>query len=460
MRRLPAILLFVSLLLLVGCGSSDDGSDRNGSAAGSERQIFDVAPPQECTLTTRKKFVYDVFHDSYLWADTTPVVAYEDDQRYPDEEALIEALRDPKDRFSFTMSQRDYDNFFEAGKTVGYGIYFQVERSENNETAFDILLVYPGSPADRAGLRRSDRITGLRDGNQSYTIDAMLQDDTLFARYFEGEERVTAHFLVRDRNGTQRTVAVTRAEYDVKSVIDTAVLESDAGHRVGYLLFQSFVGTSEAELTQSFDYFKRAGIDDLVLDLRYNGGGYIAIADQLASLIGGVRAYGKIFNSVVYNEKYSRYNSRMPFYLPQNYLSLPRVYILTTPNSCSASELVINSLRARSVPVDVVQIGEHTCGKPYGMYPLHYCARYLLAVQMKNANADGEGDYVDGLMPTCSAADDREHLFGDPHEGMLATALYHIQNGACPPATRSVRAAGKRLHRVAPYSFRERYGLY
>ncbi len=465
MRKFTELLLIFSLLLFTGCGGNSDtapaaGTEHNGSESENpvaSNQLFAVAAPQSCEVTDRKKFVYDVMHDSYLWAAETPVVDYENNTTYPDEQALLTALRkQPYDRFSFIMSAEAYNNFFEAGKNIGYGIYFQIEMTpEHNITALDLLLVYPGSPADRAGLRRSQKIVGIDD----YTLDQVFRDASLSSHYLESEEPVTAHFKVLEQNGTLHTVTVTKAEYRAKSVIRRAIYETADGKRVGYLLFQSFVGTSEAELNDTFAYFQKEKIDDLVLDLRYNGGGYIYIANRLASLIGGWRSQGKIFNKIVFNDRYSGYNTETRFMLLSQSVSLPKIYILTTQNSCSASELVVNAFRARSVDVDVVQIGSPTCGKPYGMYPLYYCDRYLLAVQTRNSNAEDEGDYYSGLTPDCNATDDIRHDFASPQEQMFAAALYHIEHGSCMPLQRS-RSALPRRERYEGAGYRERYAIY
>ncbi len=463
MYRFGIFWLSLTILFWAGCGSSGSSTDRTDESSvnqelpdGAANRLFAVDAPAECTLDTRKKFVYDVMHDSYLWADESAVIDYEDNSTYPDEQAVLDALRNPKDRFSFMVTQKEYDDFFEAGRNIGYGFYFQVEMTpEGNVTAFDILLVYPGSAADRAGLVRSDKIIGI----DSYTIDTVVRDEALFSHYFEGNESVTATFRVEHADGRVDLLEMTRAEYDVKSVILDKVVEIDENIRVGYLLFQSFVGTSEDELREAFGRFREANIDTLVLDLRYNGGGYIYIANQLASLIGGWRSYQRIFNQTVFNTTYSRYNTQTQFIYPQNSLSLPKVYILSTPVTCSASELVINALRAQSVPVDVIQIGERTCGKPYGMYPLYFCSKYLLAVDTKNANADGEGDYVEGLKPECVAEDDITHDFADTNETLFATAIYYMRNNQCPQTSRVRSVSPVRFFPMSE-GFRGRYAIY
>ena len=438
-------------------------ADKSVQTKVPDQKVFGaIQPPKECTLQNRKKFVYDVMHDSYFWADETKEVDYTDNQRYPDEETLLDDLRNPKDRFSFIMDLKEYDDFFEAGKSVGFGIFFEplvedLNSSTQRVDALALLLVYPGSPADKAGLKRSDLIVGL----DNHTIDEIYQDDRLFNYYFETSESITALFHIVRSDGTEINVNVTKAEYDVKSVIKTSLFDV-ARHKVGYLLFQAFVGSSEQELNAAFAQFHEEDIDNLILDLRYNGGGYVYIARQLASLIGGWYSSGKIFNQALFNQKYSDYNDVTYFYYYLfRQLSLPRLYVITTGMTCSASELIINALRASVVGVEVIQIGTPTCGKPYAMIGSAYCDKYLLPVQVKNVNADGIGDYVDGLIPECESEDDYFHDFADPKEDSFAQVLYYIQNERCKPAVHMKRQKVKRLvPSVITGSFRSRYGLY
>ena len=470
MRFLYLVILLI-FLLFSGCNSSHGKKsstvvvDENQSTQTKvqNQKIFGaVQPPEECTLINRKKFVYDVMHDTYLWADETKEVDYTDDQRYPDEETLLDDLRNPRDRFSFIMDLKAYNDFFEAGKNVGFGIFFEplvedINSSAQRVDALALLLVYPGSPADKAGLKRSDMIVAL----DNRTIDEIYHDETLFNYYFETSEPITVQFHLERSDSKEANVSVTKAEYNVKSVIKTSVSEV-AGRKVGYLLFQSFVGSSEQELNTAFAQFQQEDIDDLVLDLRYNGGGYVYIARQLASLVGGWYSSGKIFNQTLFNRKYSRYNSVTYFYYYLfRQLTLPRLYVITTGMTCSASELVINSLRASAVGVEVIQIGTPTCGKPYAMIGDPYCDKYLLPVQMKNTNADGTGDYVDGLAPVCKSKDDYLHDFADPKEDSFAQALYYIENERCKPVVHAVRKREQQLlPPAATVTFRSRYGLY
>jgi hypothetical protein len=208
-----------------------------------------------------------------------------------------------------------------------------------------------------------------------------------------------------------------------------------------------------------------------VLDIRYNGGGYLDIAAELAYMIAGPsRTAGATFELQQFNDKYTNTNpvtgqalTPTQFWsttkgiqpglasgqaLPT--LNLNRVFVLTGGNTCSASEAVINGLRG--VGIDVIQIGSRTCGKPYGFYDFDNCGTTYFSIQFRGVNAQNFGDYTDGFtpnnstsnvgakLPGCSVADDFSHALGDPNEGRFAAALAYRNTSSCAgPATGIVK---------------------
>jgi hypothetical protein len=233
---------------------------------------------------------------------------------------------------------------------------------------------------------------------------------------------------------------------------------------VGYMLFNDHIATSEQQLIAAFGELAAANVDDLVLDLRYNGGGYLDIASEVAYMIAGPGpTAGRTFEKTVFNDKYPNMDpvtgsalTPVPFHatsqgfsgpkgqaLPA--LNLSRVLLLTSPNTCSASEAIVNGLRG--VGVQVIQIGTTTCGKPYGFYPADNCGTTYFSIEFQGVNAQGFGDYPDGfspantasspgvVLPGCSVADDFTHALGDPAEGRLAAALGYRVDEGCPAAS-------------------------
>ena len=267
---------------------------------------------------------------------------------------------------------------------------------------------------------------------------------------------------------TPRTVTLVSANVTETPVQNAHTIATATG-LVGYMLFNDHIATAEGELVAAFAQLQSAGVQDLVLDIRYNGGGYLDIASEVAYMIAGpTPTAGQTFELTQFNGKHPTVDpvtgsSIMPvgFHtttqgfdpsitagqaLPT--LGLQRVFVLTGPSTCSASESIINSLQG--VGVEVIQIGTTTCGKPYGFYPADNCGVTYFSIQFQGINAKGFGAYPDGFTPAnavakegvsvpgCSVADDFTHALGDSAEGVLASALGYRANGVCPVAPSAV----------------------
>ena len=234
------------------------------------------------------------------------------------------------------------------------------------------------------------------------------------------------------------------ADVVVDPVKNVKVIETASG-KVGYLTFETHNGVSEKQLVDAFTTFKQEGVTDLVLDMRYNGGGLLYVASQLAYMIAGPQTTsGKVFERLQYNSKLGSSNPIMfrntaygfsspdPIAAgtPLPYLGLQRVTVLSTNGTCSASESVINGLRGADI--EVIQIGGATCGKPYGFSPVPNCGTTYFSIEFKGVNNKGFGDYADGFAPTCQVSDDLSRPVGDPAEGLLAAALAYRTNRSCP----------------------------
>ena len=244
-----------------------------------------------------------------------------------------------------------------------------------------------------------------------------------------------------------RPVTLQSATYDLVPVPTQQVVMSPSGRRVGYLMVKDMVSQAVAPATEAFAGFRSAGVTELVVDLRYNGGGLVSVARDIASLVGGQRAAGRTYTALVYNAKRAaEYNTSYSFNDPPQALGLQRVYILAGERTCSASEQLANGLRPF---VNVVLVGDTTCGKPVGFLPHDdRCGTTYSVVNFESVNASGEGRYFDGLRPTCAVSEDWSKPLGSTAEPLLATALQHADGGACTaPATarqRALAAAGGR----------------
>ena len=360
----------------------------------------------------------------------------------------------PKDRFHFTRDTAEYLAESQLGITFGYGATYKLI-SSSAPRELVIVLVNDNSPAADAGLQRGARIVTVDGVDLINGSDA----DTLNAGLWPNQVNEDHSFEVLDPGATERrAITMTSAQIDTDAVPQTRIIDTDSG-KVGYLLFTDHILTAEQQLVDAVKQMRGANITDLVLDLRYNRGGYLYLANQLSYMIAGAGVSGQTFNSLQFNEKNPGVNpvtggavSADAFLttttenaapagaaLPTLALPQPRVFVLTTSSTCSASEAIINGLRG--VGVEVIQFGSTTCGKPYGFYPQDNCGTTYFTTQFRSVNAAGFGDYPDGFspvnstestvgvtLPGCQAVDDYTPL-GETTEPMLAAALAYRQNG-------------------------------
>jgi C-terminal processing protease CtpA/Prc len=376
------------------------------TACGNEAQMkelpFEVLEPKSCQQEDRNRFIYDVLKDSYLWSDKVGDINISLD--VDDVTFLDNFLYKKRDKFSFILSKKLFEAQFENGTAKDLG--FLTTQIEREVGVFEtvVAFVYPNSPAAKAGLKRSDKILSVKE----------------------------SYFHIKRQDGEEDTIMIEEASYDVDNVL-YATTYSVNQKKVGYFLLQSFIGPHIIfELNQIFADFKAQGISELVVDLRYNGGGILDIAAHLGTLIGGEKVAGHILQYNRYNKKYSHYNSSTYFVdlLPSS-LNIDRVLFLTTKNSASASESIINGLRAKENAMEVVTIGTNTYGKPYGMHTIAYCDKVLVPIHFADENSDGVGGFIDGLEPTCYVQEAFKHDFQERNETLLAEALYYIAHGAC-----------------------------
>jgi C-terminal peptidase prc len=419
MRRLLSSIGFTLALL---CGSI--ASAQNG--------------PSSCTTTSQNLWVRDQLNTYYYWYQFMPPGVNPASFNAP--EAYLEAVRyRPIDNsFSFITNAASNDAFYSDSQFIGYGF-----GNQTTSTDIRVLQVYDDSPAAEAGLSRGDRIVSVN----GQSVPAMVSNGTIGGAFGASEIGVATTIEWETLAGERRSARMVKRLVTIPTVSLTRVVDVD-GRKVGYVFFRNFVQPSTAALTDAFAALKTAGATELVLDLRYNGGGLVEVAVHLASLIGGTRTNGQVMLNYVHNDKIGpTLNKTTRFANPEQSLNLRRLVVITTRGSASASELVINSLRPY-IPVTI--IGDATYGKPVGQYGLRFCDKVLYPVAFSIKNANYEGDFFDGLAVDCAAADDPIHQLGDPAEASFAEALTFVRTGACSPRATEQRLRAQR----APFIFR------
>lgn len=470
MNRMYRGAVLLAVLAATGCGGGGGG----GSTATTTPPVNTASPPGNASGVTYAAGVYPAYatlanqctsaaaqnnflrswtNDTYLWYSEVPDL---DPNRTPDpldyfdllKTPLMTASMKPKDRFHFTYDTTAWNALSQSGVAAGYGVQWVVVASSPPRL---IVAAYiePDSPAAAAGITRGTQVLRVDDEDVVQGGATQAAVDVLNAGLFPDEVNKTHTFRIRNLDGSESTVSMTSEELTLTPVQNVHTID-DAGARVGYILFNDHIATSEALLVDAITQLRDADIDDLVLDIRYNGGGYLVIAAALAYMIAGNDATdGRIFERLQFNDKHPTIDpitneplTSTPFQKIGHFgaangvalptLDLPRVYVLTGPNTCSASESIINGLRG--VGVTVYQIGAATCGKPYGFYPQDNCGTTYFSIQFQGDNDLGFGDYADGFTPAsiddrearvlgCEVADDFTHPLGDVAEARLRAAL-------------------------------------
>lgn len=393
--------------------------------------------PGGCSATAQKNFVLNAAREWYLFPELLPANVSVNDYATADEllDALTATARTQnKDRFfSYLTTPAADSSFLQEGEFIGFG--FRTRIDGNRLLVPD---VYEGSPADLGGLERGSEITHV-DGVPIATI---LQTDPSLENAFgpptQGVQR-TLNFVHADGQPFGNVV-FTKAIVTIPPVPagGTAVLTlpSNPAERVGYLNLRTFISTADAPLRNAFLQFRNQGIRYFILDLRYNGGGLVAIADLIGNLLGGGRLATDVFENMVFNTGKSANNSTHFFMEQPQSVSPLGIAFITTGSTASASELVVNSMKPW---VDVAIVGSDTYGKPVGQsaFDLAGCDLRLRLVTFKITNANGEGDYFEGLAPTladaCAADDDLGRDPWDSAEASTAAALAWLDTGACSP---------------------------
>ena len=411
------------------------------------------------TVTDENNWIRSWSHETYLWYGELPDIdpaTISDPIDYFDQmktSAKTQSGRN-KDQFHFTWDTEEYNKLSESGVSAGYGANFVITSSPQR---IFVTFTEPNSPAANASIGRGAEILAI-DNVQLDNVNGQQDVDTINSALFPSLGQ-THTFVIRDLNAdNDRSVTLTSVEVTETPVYKTQIMTQD-NRKIGYLVLNTFgVATAEQQLIDAINSLNDANIDDLVLDLRYNGGGYLAISAELGTMIAGDKALGSVFGEMIFNDKLTS-NNQSRFFPSNAYglsavtgvslpkLNLSKVYILSTDNTASASESLINGLRG--IDVEVILIGGNTTGKPYGFYPTDNCGTTYFTIQFKGANAKGFGDYADGFIPSvtdngadqvlgCRVDDDLSKVLGDENEKMLSTALHHIQTASCPSSSSAI----------------------
>jgi carboxyl-terminal processing protease len=436
-------------------------------------------PDVQGTATDENNYLRSWTHQLYLWFDQVPDL---DPSQYTTvnyfpllKTSATTASGAPVDKFHFTYATSTWESLSMQGVQAGYGVDLDVVAATPPRNIV-VAYVDPNATGAAATLARGavvQSVDGI-DANDDTTAGVA----TLNAGLQPASVGETHTFTVLDvGSSTPRTVQLISADV-TETPVPVVTTVAANGSTVGYILFNDHIATAESELINAFTTLQHAGVSDLVLDIRYNGGGYLDIASEVAFMIAGsARTTGHTFELQQFNSQYPTTNpvtgavitptlfhsTSQGFSVASGQalpsLNLSRVFVLTGAETCSASESIINSLRG--VNVQVIEIGSTTCGKPYGFYPQDDCGTTYFSIQFRGVNDQGFGDYTDGfsplntvdppgyVIPGCSVADDFTHALGDSNEAQFSEALAYRTGGACTVAPSGAGIQGSK-HALPP----------
>ncbi len=347
----------------------------------------------------------------------------------------------PSDRYSGFESTESFNRFYGDGQTLGYGMFVAgVEVRGLPGDPLYVRYIEPRSDAAARGVRRGDRVLSVNGRSAS---DLIAADDFSVLSPANPGDLLT---LELDGATGRRTVTLTAAVYALTPVPTHAVVTTPLGRRMGYVVVKDMISQANSPMETAFADFRRQGVAEAVIDLRYNGGGLVSVASLLGAYVGGVRTAGQTFAQLLYNDQRSAINNQtFTFQNPSSALGLAKVYVLAGPRTCSASEQIVNGLRPFT---NVVVIGDTTCGKPVGSLPRSNCGQTFSAINFESVNARTEGRYFDGFEPTCRVAEDFTRALGTSTEPLLQAAMQHADSGACPLPTAAERE--RPMRRLTP----------
>lgn len=378
-------------------------------------------------------FIKTNMDNAYFWKDEMP--GLNPNKQYDSEKYFNALLYDEIDQWSFiTDDYKGLQKYFSGiRKSMGHSIrLFRLVDNSNDLIGF-VEYTYPDSPAERAGLKRGDMFYKIN--SQQLTID------NYSSLLGEEEYIMTLGTLNADYSITPRSpeINLIAEELSTNPILIHKVIHH-GGKKIGYLAYTSFIHDYNPELESVFAEFKAASINELVLDLRYNGGGAVSSAILMSSMIAPSEKTNEIFIRTAYNSNLEAifkkenpgnpdiFNDRLTSHA--NNLNLYRLVALTTFKTASASEMVMYGL---SPHMDVYHIGEQTHGKYYGSITIDDAENHNWAIQpivMRAENDNNSIDYSHGLIPNEEVTDFLDattiYQLGDIKEDFLARALYHI----------------------------------
>lgn len=450
-RTALSLVLALQLAACGGGGSSSSGPPATGGGGGTATPT-PTPTTAACSLRARQDYADAVLNEWYLFPDLLAQVnraAFSNLDDYLDA-SVAPARAAGRDRFfTFATSIAEENAFINSGATAGFGVRLFYDTAARR---LFVIEAYETGSGFAAGLDRGSEITaiGTSAGNLQ-SVSSLFANGGVQAvvnALGPSDMGVTRVLRIVQPGGATVERSITKTDFVLDPVSDRygALILNDGPRRVGYLNLRTFaIADAESELRAAFGQFSAQGVRELIIDLRYNGGGLVDVADVFGDLMGQGRV-GQVWSRTVLRPSKAEENETRRFRSEPNAIAPTRVAVITTESSASASELVANSL-IPYIGNGLALVGANSFGKPVGQFgfDLRECDLRVRAVTFQTVNADNQGEYFNGLasvMPnTCRAGDDLTRPLGDPAEASIAAALDFLAGRSCTPITSGTAAA-------------------
>lgn len=449
MRSLWQLWVLGLAALLAGCGGGG-GSTGSLAAGGDGVTMGGGAGSAPCSLRERQNWAAATLNEWYLFPETLPATL--DPAPYATVDAYIDALTatargQRRDRFfTYLTSIAEENAFINSGSSAGLGIRLSTDTAARR---VHVIEAFEGAPALAAGIDRGAEIVaiGTTSANLRTVSDIIAAEGSAGVTDALGPTTAgtTRALRITDASGT-RVVTVTKTDYTLTPVSSRygSKIIDDGGRRIGYINLRTFIATADPPLRTAIGQFRAAGITEIIIDFRYNGGGLLSTADLLGDLLGGNRATSEVFAQETYRPEKASRNTIKRFAPTVQSASPVRLAFIGTGATASASELVINGFTPY-LGANAALIGANTFGKPVGQVAIDRaaCDDRLRVVAFATQNGAGQANYFDGLAGTvgasCRATDDFTRPLGDPQEASVRQALDYLAGRTCVPIPQSAQ---------------------
>ncbi len=442
--------------LVSACGGGDGGSSTSFTAPPPTTAGAPVtAPPPTttsgtCSLRARQDWVAEQLNEFYLFPDLLAQNVNPDN--FSTVQEFIDALVAParaagRDKFFTFITSIEAENaFFASGETAGFGVRLSFD---NAASRVFIIDAFEGAPALAAGLDRGTELLAIGTNSSNLVSVANIiasQGSAGVSAALGPSTAGTARVLqFRTAAGTEITTTVTKTDFEIPPISTRFGVRifDDGGKRVGYINLRTFIGSADTALRDAFAQLRAEGVSEVILDLRYNGGGLVRIAELFGDLLGDDRFASDIFSLTTFRASLSQFNDQRNFDAQPQSIAPTKIAVIGTSSTASASELVTNAFLPY-LGADIGLIGSNTSGKPVGQIAvdMEECDDRLRVVAFTTLNADREAEYFDGLAgvmeATCRAPDDILLPLGDVREGSIAQSLSFLRGESCTPIAGAV----------------------